>query len=163
MFVWTFPTAHAQMFKNVFYGYYGKMLGILSNCVYLLCDYDNVIKWKHFLCYWPFVMGIHWSPVNSHHKCQWHGALMFSLICAWSNGWVNTSDAGDLRRHRAHYDVTVKRFEKLAISNQVPSKMWDKITYPFPNLNGTIIEGWEWIDDFTPHFMMGVITNLCWD
>ena len=32
---------------------------------------------------------------------------MFSLICTWINGWVNTRDAGDLRRHRAHYDVIV--------------------------------------------------------
>ena len=38
---------------------------------------------------------------------QWRGALMFSLICAWINGWVNRREAGDLRRHRAHYDVTV--------------------------------------------------------
>ena len=44
---------------------------------------------------------------NSPHKGQWHGALMFSLICAWTNGWVNNRDAGDLRRHCAHYDVTV--------------------------------------------------------
>ena len=35
------------------------------------------------------------------------GALMFSLICAWINGWVNNREAGDLRRHRAHHDVTV--------------------------------------------------------
>ena len=34
-------------------------------------------------------------------------ALMFSLICAWTHGWVNTREAGDLRHHRAHYDVTV--------------------------------------------------------
>ena len=38
--------------------------------------------WKHFLCYWPFVQGIHWSLVNSPHKGQWRRALMFSLICA---------------------------------------------------------------------------------
>ena len=31
----------------------------------------------------------------------------FSLICAWTGSWVNNQDAGDLRRHRAHYDVTV--------------------------------------------------------
>ena len=33
--------------------------------------------------------------------------LMFSLICDWINGWVNNGEAGDLRRHRAHYDVSV--------------------------------------------------------
>ena len=56
--------------------------------------------------YWTFVRGIHRWPVNSPHKGQWSRALMFSLICAWINGWVNNRDAGDLRRHRAHYDVT---------------------------------------------------------
>ena len=32
---------------------------------------------------------------------------MFSLICIWINGWVNNRKAGDLRRYRIHYDVTV--------------------------------------------------------
>ena len=40
-------------------------------------------------------------------KGQWRGALMFSLICVWINDWVNNREAGDLRRYRAHYDVTV--------------------------------------------------------
>ena len=44
--------------------------------------HDDVIKWKHCQRYWPFVQGIHRSPVNSPHKCQWRGALVFSLICA---------------------------------------------------------------------------------
>ena len=44
--------------------------------------HDDVIKWKHFPRYWSFVRGIHRSPLNSPHKGQWRGALMFSLICA---------------------------------------------------------------------------------
>ena len=48
--------------------------------------HDDVIKWKHFPRYWPFVRGIHRSQVNFPHKGQWCGALMFSLICAWING-----------------------------------------------------------------------------
>ena len=47
------------------------------------------------------------SPANSPHKGQWRGALMFSLICVWINGWVNNRKAGDLRRFCAHYDVNV--------------------------------------------------------
>ena len=43
---------------------------------------NDVIKWKHFPRYWPFVRGIHRWPVNSPHKVQWRGALMFSLIFA---------------------------------------------------------------------------------
>ena len=35
-------------------------------------------------------------PVISPHKGQWRGALMFSLIYARINGWVNTGEAGDL-------------------------------------------------------------------
>ena len=72
-------------------------------------QYDDVINWKHFPCYWPFVRGIHRWPVNSPHKGQWREALMFSLICAWINGWVNNGEAGGLRCHRAHYDVTVMK------------------------------------------------------
>ena len=69
--------------------------------------HDDVIKWKHFPRYWPFVRGIHRSPVNSSHKGQWRGALMFFFICAWINNRVNNREAGDFRRYRAHYDVTV--------------------------------------------------------
>ena len=72
-----------------------------------LYDHDDVIKLKHFPRYWPFAWGIHRSPVNSPHKNQWHGALMFPLICAWINDWANNRDVDYLRRHRAHYDVNV--------------------------------------------------------
>ena len=77
--------------------------------------HDDVIKWKHFPRYWSCVRGIHWSPVNSPHKGQWRGALMFSLICVWINGWVNNRDAGDLRRYRGHYDVNVMSNQNIII------------------------------------------------
>ena len=70
--------------------------------------HDDVIKWKHFPRHWPIVRGIYRWPVNSFHKGQWRGAVTFSLICAWINGWINNSEVGDLRRHRAplwrHYN-----------------------------------------------------------
>ena len=71
--------------------------------------HDDVIKWKHFPRYWPFVRGIHRPPENSPHKGQWRGALMFRLICPWINRWVNNREAGDLRRHRTHCDVIVMK------------------------------------------------------
>ena len=61
--------------------------------------HDDVINWKHFPRYWPFVWG----------------------ICAWINGWVNNGEAGDLRRHRAHYDVIVMENE---MSGSVSSNDW---------------------------------------
>ena len=79
--------------------------------------HDDVIKWKHFPRYWPFVRGIHRSPVNSPHKGQWRGALMFSLICVWINDWVNNREASDLRRYHAHYDVIVMYHQ--VISNHI--------------------------------------------
>ena len=81
--------------------------------------HNDVIKWKYFPRYWTFVRGIHRSPVNSPHKGQWRGALMFSLICAWINSWINNREAGDLRHHRAHYDVTVMQKQWKHISNQI--------------------------------------------
>ena len=68
---------------------------------------DDIIKWKHFPFYCPFVRGINRSPVNSSLKGQLRGALMFSLIFAWTNGRVNNRHAGD-------YDATVMiRFQHL--------------------------------------------------
>ena len=64
--------------------------------------HDDVIKWKHFPRHWSFVRG-RWIPLT---KGQWRGALMFSFMCAWTSGWANNRDIGDLRRHRAHSDVT---------------------------------------------------------
>ena len=69
--------------------------------------HDDVIKWKHFPRNWPFVREIHRSPVNFPHKGHWRGALMFSLVYAWINDWVNNREAGHLRRQHGHYDVIV--------------------------------------------------------
>ena len=60
---------------------------------------DDVIKWKHFPRYWPFVRGIHRSPVFSLNKGQWRRALMFPFVCSWTY-WANNRDAVDLRGHR---------------------------------------------------------------
>ena len=57
--------------------------------------------------------GQRWIPRK---KGQWRVALMFSLICTWINGFVNNREAGDLRYHRAHYDVIVmKIFERTGL------------------------------------------------
>ena len=70
-----------------------------------------------FPCYWPSC-GI---LIEFSHKGQWRGALVFSLICAWTSGWWNSREAGDLRRHRAHYDcngllTSVSRCHKIAFT-----------------------------------------------
>ena len=76
----------------------------MSSKIWLKNEIDNwlyhgdIIKWKYFPRYWPFVRGIRRSPVKSQHKGQWRGVVMFSVICAWINGWVNNGEARDLRR-----------------------------------------------------------------
>ena len=51
--------------------------------------HDDVMKWKHFPRYRPFVRGIHRPLVNSPDKDQQRGALIIPLFRAWINGWVN--------------------------------------------------------------------------
>ena len=100
-------------FDNKFYEVFRMVQIVLSSHQWyyenhpMSIHHYDVIKWRHFPCYWPFVRGIHRSSVNSPHKGQWRGALVFSLVCARINGWVNNHEAGDLRRYRGHYDVTV--------------------------------------------------------
>ena len=44
--------------------------------------HDDVIKWKHFLPYWPFVRRIHRFPVNSPHIIPYLGMKSWDLhVC----------------------------------------------------------------------------------
>ena len=110
------------------------------------CQHDDVIKWKHFPRYWPFVRGIHRSPVNSPHKGQWRGALIFSFICVWINSWVNNREAGDVRRYRAQYDVIIMR----------PDPIKNVSADNFPNINDVLQWlGWThfpWVLSFSDLF-----------
>ena len=92
------------------YNLYKGIINSRHRCTTKECFFhDDVIKWKHFPRNWPFVREIHRSPVNFPRNGQWRGALMFSLINAWINDWLNNREAGDLRRQHGHYDVIVMR------------------------------------------------------
>ena len=94
------------------------------------CDSTcDIVKWTHFPRYWLFVRGIHRPPVNYPPKGQWRGALMFSLICVWTNSWVNNRETGDLRRHHAYYAVSV--MHDLAYSPTITSLFILIILYGF--------------------------------
>ena len=86
--------------------------------------HDDVIKRKHFPRNWPFVRGIHRSPVYSPHKGQWRGALIFSLIYVWINDWVNNRASGELRRFRAHYDVVVMSHSQFNSNGNKCLSLW---------------------------------------
>ena len=76
----------------------------------LICDivppHDDVIKWKHF-CVTGTCAGH--SPATGEFPAQRPVTRSFDVFLSapWINGWVNNREAGDLRRHRAHYDVIV--------------------------------------------------------
>ena len=93
-----------------------KFIYYIRGLLVIQPKHDDVIKWKHFPRYWPFVRGIHRWPVNSPHKGQWCGASVFSLICAWINGWVNNRElvietpSHSLWRHcneMSHYPASI--------------------------------------------------------
>ena len=74
----------------------------VSHALYMMTSSNgNIFRATGLLWGEPPVTG------GSPHKDQWRGTLMFSVICAWTNGWANNRDAGDLRHHCAHYDVTL--------------------------------------------------------
>ena len=113
-----YPTQIWQSLNNIniksvvkFRCYIGFFLWRVLYHYYQQKHFPTCSWWRHqmetFSAYWPFVRGIHRSPVNSQHKGQWRGAFTFSLICAWINRWVNNGEAGDLRPYHAHYDVIV--------------------------------------------------------
>ena len=71
-----------------------------------LIIHDDVMKWKHFPRYWPLCGEFTCHRLIPLTKAS-DAKLWYSLICAWTNGWVNKRYADYLRRHRAHYDVTI--------------------------------------------------------
>ena len=59
------------------------------------CVHDDVINWKRFPRYWPFVWEIHRSPVNSPHKGPVTHTLMLVRITCYTNSrndrWFETT------------------------------------------------------------------------
>ena len=98
-------------------------------CTMLVFRYGNI-----FCATGPFVWGIHRSAVNSPHKSQWRGSLMFSWIYAWRTGWINNHEAGDLRHHRAHYDVIVILFINWIMRCCVAERITVRLLYTYSGL-----------------------------
>ena len=111
----------------------------IHHIVYNTAMTDSEHKWKLTKSWWRHQMetfsallalcaGNSPVPVNSPHKGQWRRALMFSLICARINDWVNNREAGDLRRYRGHYDVNVMSHPHRLAIGCLLWKFWRKLT-----------------------------------
>ena len=78
-------------------------------------------------CWWIGGLGHRWEFTINGNKGQWRGAFVFSLICAWINGWINNREAGDLIRHRAHYYVTAMQNQLIEAYLHNQGHGWFKI------------------------------------
>ena len=74
--------------------------------------HDDVIKWKQFPRYCPFVQGIHRSPVDSPHKgiVTWTFDVLLSVR---TNCWTKTWLAGNLTRRGGH--LTLPQFDNVCL------------------------------------------------
>ena len=91
--------------------WYCSLIELRGKLIMILLWHDDVIRWKHLPGYWPFVRGIHrWIPSTKAGDAELCCFRRSALI----NCWVNNREAGDLRRHHAHYDVTVMSFVNLS-------------------------------------------------
>ena len=87
---------------------FGQIWRVVLQARVAVWSHDDVIKWKHLPRYWPFVWeftGPGEFPAQRPVTRSFDGFF----TCAWITDWVNYREAGDLRRYRAHYDVTVMR------------------------------------------------------
>ena len=123
-------------------------------------SHEDVIERKHFPRYWPFVQGIHRSPVNSPHKGQWRGVLMFSLICAWINGWVKNREAGNWRRHRIHYDVIVMQIVGVCLHSKCREVLRDLTDFEYCRLVANIHRSHYMLTSSNGNIFL-VTTHLC--
>ena len=73
----------------------------------MMSSSGNIFRVTCHLC--GEITGHRWIPRTKASDAE---LWSFSLICAWINGWVNNREDGDLRRHRANYDVIVTLWRK---------------------------------------------------
>ena len=102
--------------------------------------HDDVIKWEHFPRYWPLCEEFTGPGEFPAQKPVTRSFDVFFDLCL-NNGWVNNHEAGDLRRHRAHYDVSVMTSSAILIhivySTKGTSKVWPTLYYSALSLFAT--------------------------
>ena len=89
---------------------------------------------------------------------------MYNAECVYlSSRFTHTVPTMQGQQHPAHFYLHDLTLIPAWISNHMPNKVWDEITYPFLNFNGCTVEVYEWISNFIPHIEMDVNTYPCWD
>ena len=99
-YIYEFVYENETYLKQIFHPKY--INGVSKGCTKIVSAW-----WRHQMETFSALLAICAGTSPVPHKGLWHGALMSSLICVWINGWVNSREAGDLRRYRGHYDIKV--------------------------------------------------------
>ena len=127
---------------------------------------------KTFPHHKPFEREIQRSRGDSFHKGRWRGAVMFSLICGWTNGWANSRKASDLRRNRSHYDSSAMFFFLHQASRCKYFRLNIKNCFMiYDCLSSVCLQNkWvlchkqvsrAWTRNYASHILRGVITGPC--
>ena len=99
-----------------------------------------------------------WGPVNK--------SLCYHGIMACSKHY---SSCPRTKRHKPSTGTFLTAKLDIYFSKVLFPLTWTylkvkvEITYIFPNFNRATVEVWEWISNFTRHFITDVITYPCWD
>ena len=115
--------------------------------------HDDVIKWKHFSRYWPFMREIHrWIPFAKASDAE---LWCFFFISVWSSGWGE-----HLRRYRANYDITAMAFpcHDVTISCTEPSASKQRSNELL--LGNSILEIQSGCRDMSNPFKTGIEPNF---
>ena len=95
-------------------------------------------------------------------QCYMHKVHQFMF----ASGWIALHICGLCHKDYVcvAFSVSIcsKQTTRARISNYTYHKMWNGITYPFPNINGATVEVWKWISNFIPQFSGHVITYPFW-
>ena len=102
-------------------------------------------------------MAMMWHEYNAAHLWYWWGDIKLKLCNTVTHSYWYYHNK---QEHRGSLLLTWIDFNPAWISDSIHYKVWDEITYPLPNFNGTTVEVWEWISNFI-HLTGHVIT--CWD
>ena len=111
--------------------------------------------------HWLFVMGIHWSLVDSPHKVP---VIRKVFLC--QDVFMDSNQWRPSRHRYTAWDPVYSHGLTLIsaeINNHMHNKVWGEIAHSFTNFNGCATEVWGLINDFNPHFIKDVITYPFWD
>ena len=131
-----------------------------------------------FLCHscYNCLTPLKYLPIcRKHTVFTWKTCILIALVTFISLGKICAHHSWNAKRLNEHWHMsqytpwimlevrTSSCSVVVWISNYIHYNVWDEITYPFPNLNGSAVEVWEWMSNFILHLTGHVVTYKCWE